>query len=326
MLRGMARAGEISILIITHKFREVTQFADEVTVLRRGRGRPEAGEGADHRAMAEMMVGGEVPAEQVVAAGEPGDVRSPQRPPRGRRRGHPRAPRRDARSERRRDRRDRGVSGNGQDELLEVLAGQRMKPSGAVQVSGKDYEPTREQMRAAQGAVPARRAAPQRVRRDDERGREHGAADASTSRATQCCAYFVSSRKINETAEQHVHDYGIQTPSIHTPIGKLSGGNVQRSVLARELEGEVDVLVAANPCLGLDFAAVAEIHGRIRAARDKGTAVLLVSADLDEVLALATRVLVMSDGSMVHETVAEGAQPKVLGEFMAGHGPNAQTG
>ena len=95
---------------------------------------------------------------------------------------------------------------------------------------------------------------------------------------------------------------------------------MQRSVLARELDGEVDVLVAANPCMGLDFAAVAEIHGRIRAARDKGTAVLLVSADLDEVLALASRVLVMSDGRVVHETTAEKAQPAVLGEFMAGHG------
>jgi simple sugar transport system ATP-binding protein len=132
--------------------------------------------------------------------------------------------------------------------------------------------------------------------------------------------YFLSKAKVDATAVQLVDEYAIRTPSIHTPIGKLSGGNVQRAVLARELGGEVDVLVVANPCMGLDFGAVAEIHTRIRAARDKGTAVLLVSADLDEILALSTRILVMSDGRIVHETPAEGAQPAVLGEHMAGHG------
>jgi simple sugar transport system ATP-binding protein len=102
-------------------------------------------------------------------------------------------------------------------------------------------------------------------------------------------------------------------------MGKLSGGNVQRAVLARELQGEVDVLIAANPCMGLDFAAVAEIHARVRRARDQGAAVLLVSADLDEILALAGRILVMSEGRIVHETAAAGAEPAVLGRYMAGH-------
>jgi general nucleoside transport system ATP-binding protein len=328
MLQGMARAGDISIIIITHKFREVTQFADEVTVLRRGR---KVGQGRvtelTPAAMAEMMMGGAVPAESKVgAAGEPGDVRLNLK---------------DLHAD------DdvgipalRGVTlevrageivgiaaiaGNGQEELVQVLAGQRMKTLGAVQVSGTDYEPTREQMRLQKVRClpeePLRSACVAGIS-----VAENMALRSFDEPRYAVLRYFVSSRKINETAEQHVHDYGIRTPSIHTPIGKLSGGNVQRSVLARELDGEVDVLVAANPCMGLDFAAVAEIHGRIRAARDKGTAVLLVSADLDEVLALATRVLVMSDGKIVHETVAEGAQPKVLGEFMAGHGANAQTG
>jgi simple sugar transport system ATP-binding protein len=136
--------------------------------------------------------------------------------------------------------------------------------------------------------------------------------------------YFVSQAKINATAVRLVDEYAIRTPSIHTPIGKLSGGNVQRAVLARELGGEVDVLVVANPCMGLDFGAVAEIHARIRAARDGGTAVLLVSADLDEILALSTRILVMSDGRIVHEASLESAQPAVLGEYMAGHGETSR--
>ncbi|HLK39600.1 MAG TPA: ABC transporter ATP-binding protein, partial [Polyangiaceae bacterium] len=131
---------------------------------------------------------------------------------------------------------------------------------------------------------------------------------------------FVSQKRIQDAARRLVVEYGIRAPSIHTPIGRLSGGNVQRAVLARELEGDVDVLVAANPCMGLDFAAVAEIHARLRAARDRGAAVLLVSADLDEILALATRILVMSEGRVVHESPVEGAEPATLGKFMAGHG------
>jgi simple sugar transport system ATP-binding protein len=130
---------------------------------------------------------------------------------------------------------------------------------------------------------------------------------------------LVSDRAIRRTAEKMVIDYGVRAPSIDSPIGQLSGGNIQRSVLARELHGDVDVLIAANPCMGLDFAAVAEIHARIRAARDRGAAVLLVSADLDEILALATRILVMSDGRIVHETPVEAAEPAVLGRYMAGH-------
>src|SRR6185295_10782854 len=91
----------------------------------------------------------------------------------------------------------------------------------------------------------------------------------------------LSRRAMRERAQKLIGDYGVRTPSADAPIGSLSGGNVQRAVLARELEGDVEVLVAANPCMGLDFAAVAEIHGRLRKARAQGTAVLLVSADLD---------------------------------------------
>jgi simple sugar transport system ATP-binding protein len=98
---------------------------------------------------------------------------------------------------------------------------------------------------------------------------------------------------------------------------------VQRAVLARELSGKVHVLVAANPCMGLDFQAVAEIHRRLRETRDRGTAVLLVSADLDEVLSLSDRVLVISEGRVVHETAIETADVNVIGRCMAGHAGQA---
>ena len=94
---------------------------------------------------------------------------------------------------------------------------------------------------------------------------------------------------------------------------------MQRAVLARELGGEVDVMIAANPCFGLDFAAVAEIHAEIVAVRNRGAAVLLVSEDLDELLELADRIVVIFDGRFVYEARASEADPLDIGRHMAGH-------
>jgi simple sugar transport system ATP-binding protein len=99
----------------------------------------------------------------------------------------------------------------------------------------------------------------------------------------------------------------------------LSGGNVQRAVLARELAEEVQVLIAANPCFGLDFKAVADIRSQIMETRNRGAAVLLVSEDLDEILELADRVLVISAGKIVYETPIDSADRQVIGRHMAGH-------
>lgn len=93
---------------------------------------------------------------------------------------------------------------------------------------------------------------------------------------------------------------------------------MQRAVLARELAGEINVLIAANPVFGLDFAAVAEIHGRIRQVRARGGAVLLISEDLDELMEMADRIVVMSEGRIVFETPAASAERHVLGAHMGG--------
>ena len=109
-------------------------------------------------------------------------------------------------------------------------------------------------------------------------------------------------------------------PEPGAPVGDLSGGNVQRAVLARELSsGKVRVLVAANPCFGLDFKAVADIRSQIMQTRNRGAAVLLVSEDLDEILELADRVLVISEGKIVYQTPIESADRQVIGRHMAGH-------
>jgi simple sugar transport system ATP-binding protein len=124
---------------------------------------------------------------------------------------------------------------------------------------------------------------------------------------------------LRRTALAAISAFNIRTPSPDVPIRTLSGGNVQRAVLARELHGRVALLIAANPCFGLDFAAVAEIRTRVLEARNAGTAVLLVSADLDEIFALSDRILVMSEGKIVHETTATLADRAVIGQHMAGH-------
>ena len=94
---------------------------------------------------------------------------------------------------------------------------------------------------------------------------------------------------------------------------------MQRAVLARELSSDVEVLVVANPCFGLDFAAVADIRSQIVAARNRGAAVLLVSEDLDEIFELADRIVVMFDGHIVYETPTDAADRMVVGRHMAGH-------
>ncbi|MCB2102661.1 MAG: ABC transporter ATP-binding protein, partial [Rhodobacterales bacterium] len=120
-------------------------------------------------------------------------------------------------------------------------------------------------------------------------------------------------------AKELIGRYNVKCSSPEAPIATLSGGNVQRAVLARELSGDVDVLVVANPVFGLDFAAVADIRGQIMAARNRGVAVLLVSEDLDEILELSDRIGVMFHGGLVYETPIAEADLTVIGRHMAGH-------
>ncbi len=110
----------------------------------------------------------------------------------------------------------------------------------------------------------------------------------------------------------------VKTPGPDTPIQNLSGGNVQRAVLARELSGDVDVLVVANPCFGLDFASVADIRSQIMEQRNSGAAVLLVSEDLDEILELSDRVAVMSEGKITYIAPIGETDRNTIGHAMAG--------
>ncbi|HTP61708.1 MAG TPA: ABC transporter ATP-binding protein [Burkholderiales bacterium] len=324
MLKDMTRANRVTVLIITHKFREVTNFADAVTVLRRGRF---AGAGPvaelDTTKMAEMMVGDrEIPQAKGEKAGGAGADGRPRLGIKGLvvhdDTGLPAV--RDFSLEVRPGEivGIAGVSGNGQKELVEALVGQRTLESGEISVGGKPYAASRGEIRywkafslpeepLRNACVPGMSVAENMALRNFDR-------------APISAGFWLKSGAMREQALRWIADFGVKTRGPETPIAALSGGNVQRAVLARELSGEAAVLIAANPVFGLDFAAVAEIHDRILAARNQGAAVLLVSADLDELLELSDRIVVMFEGGIVHETPIASADISVIGPAMAGHG------
>lgn len=132
-------------------------------------------------------------------------------------------------------------------------------------------------------------------------------------------AIWLDARGMKKRATALITDFKVKTASPASPIAALSGGNVQRAVLARELSGDVDLLIVSNPCFGLDFSAVAEIRARIMKARNAGAAVLLMSEDLDELMEMSDRIIVMSDGKLVYETPTRDADVAVIGAHMAGH-------
>jgi simple sugar transport system ATP-binding protein len=321
LLQQMTRAGDLSVLLITHKFREVMTFAEEVTVLRRAR---VAGRGriADltPKDLAEMMIGvSEIPA-QAQRAPQTGDTEQLRVE--------------DLCAENDRGHRAvdtvsftvrpgeivgiAGVAGNGQAELVEVLAGQRDPVAGKMFVHDEPYRPTRaamlrhkvsclpeEPLRNA--CVPTMSVAENLVSRKFDQP------------AFTVARVFLNRRAVRSFASDLIARYRIKAPSPDAPARTLSGGNVQRMALARELSGEIEVLVAANPCFGLDFAATADIRSQLMQVRNQGAAILLVSEDLDELFELADTILVMFSGKIVYQTPRASADLAAVGRHMAGH-------
>jgi general nucleoside transport system ATP-binding protein len=320
MIRDMAHAGRITVLIITHKFREVMAFADEVSVLRRGKlvgGGPVAKLTPDM--MARMMVGDqEIHGMAGRAAASAGPICLEMRGLKADDdEGYPvvngvtlavRAGEIVGIA---------GVSGNGQSELVQVLGGQRDATAGEMLVHGEPYHARRSEMLRHRVSMlpeePLRNACVPRMSVADNM------AFRRFDQAPYAVGPWLRHGAFRRAAEELIARYRVKTSSPEAPIATLSGGNVQRAVLARELSGEVDVLVAANPVFGLDFAAVADIHAQIMAARNRGAAVLLVSEDLDELLELADRIVVMFDGKLVYEAPAAKADLTEIGRHMAGH-------
>jgi len=216
-----------------------------------------------------------------------------------------------------------GVAGSGQRELVDALTGLRKDARGGVRLGRDDLTPlsVRARRRAGVAYVPEDR---------------HGRATASGLSVADNLAMGeedqpplrravgrLSQSAVLERATRLVEAFSVRTPSVRSPISALSGGNAQKAVLARELSREVALLVAEEPTQGVDVGAQESIHGLLRAAAGRGTAVLLVSSDLAELRALSDRVLVMFAGAVVREVPVAEASDEVLGAAMAGLAPVA---
>lgn len=320
LVRNLCKAGKISVLMISHKFREVTMFADEVSVLRRGvmvGGGKVSDLSTDQ--MASMMVGADLPERTSDRTGSPGHKilsvsgiraidRSGLKPIEI-------------------DKLDvcageivgiAGISGNGQVELMEILSGQRKYSEGSISIKGLSYSATRTEARELCVRVlpeePLRNACVANMTVAENIGFRYFDVRNGCSKR-----FWINNREIRNKAADLVSAFKVKAASLDSLIASLSGGNVQRAVLARELTGQVDLLVISNPCFGLDFSAVAEIRSRIITARNSGSAVLLMSEDLDEILELSDRIIVMSEGRLAYETLAAQADVGEIGRYMAGH-------
>ena len=324
MLRAMTDRGDLTVLMISHKFREVEAFARSLSVLRRGKLVGGGAVGALSRDdMAAMMMGERkvrVPAARV---GEPDPAREilhvagvGATDASGLRR----ISIDDLRVRAREIVGIAGVSGNGQKELADVLGGQIRATGGRVVVAGEPYGGTRAESRARRVRFlpeePLRNACAPRMSVSENLG--FRAFDRRGDDPSKPPTVWLDRGAMSRRAKDLIAAFKVKTASSEAPIATLSGGNVQRAVLARELTDPVDLLIVVNPCFGLDFAAVSEIRNRIVAARNGGAAVLLISEDLDEILELSDRIVVMSEGRLVYETPAAQAEVGVIGRHMAG--------
>ena len=321
LLKDMAHRGEITALMITHKFREVDAFCDEVSVLRRGAkvGGGKVGE-LTTREMAAMMIGDAVvrPSAARVKAPKSGTVLEIAGLFVENDEGRDAVAGFDLKVGAGEIVGVAGVSGNGQSQLVEALSGQRPIKLGQILIRDQNFEPTRDHFARFKvfglPEEPLKNAtAPMMSVAENMAFRNFDKPPIASWR------WWLSPGPMKARARELIARYNVKTASPDSPIRDLSGGNVQRAVLARELSGDVDVLIVANPCFGLDFASVADIRAQIVEQRNRGAAVLLVSEDLDEILELSDRIAVMSEGKVAYLTEAAGADRTTIGRHMAGH-------
>jgi ABC-type uncharacterized transport system ATPase subunit len=308
-----------SLIFITHKLKEVMAIADHITVLRNGRvvGTTTPGE-TDEKQLAAMMVGRDVLLEVVKGPPHPGepvlaveglDVID-----------------------------DRGnlmvegvsfevhagevlgvagVQGNGQTELVQALTGLREPLAGQVTINGVDvtHATPREILQQGVAHVP------------EDRQKDGLVLSFPISDNMILNTYYqkpfahnvsLQEDTIMAESEQRAREFDVRTPSILTPVANLSGGNQQKVIVAREFSRPIHLLIASQPTRGLDVGSIEYIHRRIIEKRDEGTAVLLVSSELDEVMGLADRIAVMFEGRIVDIVPAGQVTKEEVGLLMAG--------
>ncbi|NIZ91173.1 ABC transporter ATP-binding protein [Kineococcus rubinsiae] len=321
VMRELADAGT-SIVFITHKLREVRAVADRITVIRRGRVVGEASPSASAQELAALMVGRDVRLTVEKAPATPGDVMLEMADVRVTdsagtvllddvsltvRAGEVLAV--------------AGVDGNGQTELTRSIVGLQAVDSGTLRLSGEDVtgEGVASLLGRGVGYVPEDRL------HDGLVGSfsiaENLVLDLSSSPEFSS-GPVVDRAAVQRNASERVAEFDIRTSSPQAAVSTLSGGNQQKVVLAREMSRPLKLLVVAQPTRGVDVGSQEFVHQRIVAERDRGAAVVLVSTELDEVRALADRIVVLYRGRIAGE-VGPDASQEDLGLLMAGAQPSA---
>ena len=317
-LRQMTQEGH-SVIFISHKLHEVLAICNRVTVLRDGRGVDSCSiDGCTKQSLAQMMVGREVTMKPYRAEVEVGPARLALKNLR-------------ALSERRTpalrgiDLEVRageilglaGVSGNGQRELAEVITGLRPLTGGQVLLDGEEVA----------GLPPGPRTERGMAYIPEERMKDGIIQNFSVAENIILRDHYkppfsqrglLFLRVIARYADKLIRAFQIRTPSRDTPVKSLSGGNIQKVVLSRELSRQPRVLIAAQPTRGVDIGASEFVHAQLMEQRQKGTAILLISEDLDEVMALSDRIAVIYEGQIMDIMDAEEATAGQLGLLMAG--------
>ncbi|HMJ35130.1 MAG TPA: ABC transporter ATP-binding protein [Baekduia sp.] len=317
VLRTLRDAGT-SIVFITHKLHEVLEIADRVTVLRRGKtiGTIDTA-AADEASLARMMVGRDVVLRVEKEPARPGeplleidDVHAVDD------RGLPAVDGVSLQVRAGEIVAVAGIDGNGQSELIDLVAGLRPCTSGHVRLRGKDI--TNCSPRAAREAGMGHIA--------EDRHRRGLVLDFNLSENLALMDYrhearfgLLKPRRMLEAAKRLLGEFDVRGGTPATPARSLSGGNQQKVVIAREISGNPDALIAAQPTRGLDVGAIEFVHRRLLAERDAGRAILLFSLELDEVRSLADRILVIYDGRIVGE-LPPTASDEDLGLLMTGGG------
>jgi simple sugar transport system ATP-binding protein len=318
IMRGLAKSGT-SIVFITHKLREVKAVADKITVIRQGRVVGEAKPSTETAELASMMVGRDVgltvdkkiadPGKVVLSVSDLSVL--------------------DDRDQRAVDHVSfevrageilaiAGVQGNGQTELAEAILGLRSIHSneGDISISGSSVrgKTVRSILEKGVGYVP------------EDRQKNGLISEFSIAENLMLNGSFtkpyanglgIAFATRARLADERVKEFDVRTTSALTPAGKLSGGNQQKVVLARELSREVDLLIVSQPTRGVDVGSIEFIHERLVEERNAGKAVLLISTELDEVISLADRIAVMYRGRIVGIVDAKTDRAK-LGQMMAG--------
>ncbi len=317
-LRHLAAEGK-TLVFISHKLEEVLAVSDRVTVLRDGRGvatQPTAS--VSKQDLARMMVGREVVLRVAKPPAAPGEVRLALTDVHAQNERQLPALRGVSLEVRAGEILGiAGVAGNGQSELEEIIAGLRRPAAGRVILCGEDVTQATPAVvgRCGLAHIPSDRYVMGLL--DDFSVAENMVLQRiGTQPFTR--RGLLDWKAIREQAQDLVQRFDVRTPSVGTLAGTLSGGNAQKTILARELARRPRVLLAAQPTRGLDVSAIEYVHRTLIEQRDAGVAILLISTELEEILALSDRIAVIYEGRIVGEVVGAGDDVDRLGMLMGG--------